>query len=824
MQQQPQPELELLKAFEGALKEGLLLDEALSGILTAALHFFDAPVVAILPGGGAPPMTRSGHASNSAVAERRLNQHLEEILTQGRARKVAEGGLSFFGAPVKIKEQTRAAFGVALDGASRADGETDEAVRLFARTLSHVLERDRTLSTLMKRREEAVALFELASGAFLSLNPEEVIRLTVASLSRELEFDRVQAFRFSPDSREVEEIHSQGQPSGVRPAKGRHPIDEDDLLVRCLAAHGAAFDDDESTGMSRRRRMALPLHAGDFVFGFLTMSRRGGFVLTPQEMRLAQELSKLAAGALEKARLLDSERKTNERIAFVARLHTALSGLTDAGAIVSRTVEEVGPHFDLDLCTVRLLPSGDLPGARASWVRSGQDASSVEVPDALLTHLSAEGSHVLIADASDALGKSLLPVGAAMARLTPPLSLLAVPLAYRGSVVGVLAAVASGRPDGLSNQVLRSFEAIAVEVSLAITSARLLLQERESYRFLDRLREVGRSLTTTFDLARIKQTLCEQSVTLLKADAGQFWDADPEAKAFRITTRFGADVGDALNSVVGVDKTTHPVARTFLDKTLTLSATTEGAAFFPGNPPGAGAPLLRAAAIPLLYADELVGVLSIAGRGGKEEWPPDLKGRLELLADAGAVALHNARLMKTIEQQTERDGQTGLYNRASLTKRLESELRRAERNGQSIAVAHVKMDGLADAIQRLGPSFGDSILPKGAARLVRSTRAVNLVARDQGDRFWILIFEAAKVQAHRAMRSVQKSFEGSLDPRLDQMGVKLSLTAGISVYPDDAFDTPTLLSGAQSALEEAVKAGPGSVVLYHAPAQDPVLR
>ena len=59
--------------------------------------------------------------------------------------------------------------------------------------------------------------------------------------------------------------------------------------------------------------MCLPLHAGDLVFGFLTMSRRGGFALTPQELRLSQELAKLAAGALDKARLLDAERRHSER-------------------------------------------------------------------------------------------------------------------------------------------------------------------------------------------------------------------------------------------------------------------------------------------------------------------------------------------------------------------------------------------------------------------------------------------------------------------------------------------------------------------------------
>ncbi len=258
------------------------------------------------------------------------------------------------------------------------------------------------------------------------------------------------------------------------------------------------------------------------------------------------------------------------------------------------------------------------------------------------------------------------------------------------------------RGAALSSDVLRSFEALGVEVSLAITSARLLQQERESYRFLDRLREVGRSLSTTFDVDRIKQTLCEQSVTLLKADAAQFWDADPASKSAKISTRWGADVGDEVGRAVAFEHTGHPIVRTFLDKTPCIAGPGEGATFFPGNPEGAGAPLIRAAAVPLTYHDELIGVLSVGARRGSDDWPVDLKERLDLLADAAAVALHNARLMKLIEQQTERDSQSGLYNRSSLAKRLESELRRAERNGQSIAVAHLRMDGLREAIVEAG--------------------------------------------------------------------------------------------------------------------------
>ena len=811
--------LSLLKAFEGALREGRLLDESIGGVLDAALVYYDAAAVILLPAGGAPPISRAGRSIIAAAAEQNLTKLLEEILVQGREKRSRDSGITFLGVPVKAADQMRAAFGLALGQPSGREGDQEEGARLFARAFAHILERQRTVSSLIKRREEAVALFELASGALHSLNADEVIRLTVASLARELEFDQVRAHRFDADTKEIEEILSHGSPSSAGTA-GRRPIESEEILLRCLSAHGPTFEDETpaGSGPTLRRRLALPLQAGETLFGFLTMSRKGSFVLTPQEMRLAQELSRLAAGALEKARLIEAERRTTERIAFVARLHTSLGGLTEVDAILQRTVKEVGPYFDLDYCAVRLAATREFPGSSAVYVKTGSATPrrGEEVPDSLLSHLSAEGSHLLLADvSSDPRGFSLIPSPETVKHLPRPISLLGVPLSYRGAIVGVLAAVTGGRQRGIGPTVLRSFEAVAVELSLAVTSARLLENERESYRFLDRLREVGRSLTTTFDSQRIKQILCEQSVTLLKADVAHFWDAEAQAKALEVTARWGSESTGDVGRSVPTDHVSHPVVRAYLEKGLVLANDAEVADLFASASPSGG-PITRAAVVPLVYQDEPVGVLSLGLRRGSPPWSADLAGQLALLADSGAIALHNARMMRIIEAQAERDSQTGLYNRTSILTRLEGEIRRAERNGQSIAVAYVRLDGLAEAHQKLGVAYGEALLPRAAAQLVRATRAVNVVARDRGDRFWILVFDATKAQARRAVEAIQKNFDGAVDVRLDQEGIRLGVTVGLAAYPEDAFDTASLVLRAEEALDVAMSGPKGSIALYGA--------
>ncbi len=824
-------DLALLKAFESVLTGGRFLDESIGTVLDTALRFFDAVAVALQPAGGAPSISRAGASIVATAAEQKLTRVLEGLLADGREKRVVESGLIFVCAPVKVGEHVSGAFGVSLPLSSGKGVDVDEGIRSFAQIFGRILERERSVATLVKRREEAVALFELASGALHTLNADEVVRLTAASLQRQLEFDQVQAYRYHPEQKEIEHILGQGtspgSAGGFVPGQ-RRSLDDDGILVRALAAHGPAFDDDDadaddSKGPRRRRRLAIPLEYGETVFGFLTMSRRGAFVLTPQEMRLVQELARLAAGAIEKARLVDAERRNAERVEFVNRVHAALGGLTELEAILERTVQEIGSHFDLDLCAVQLHPLDQLPGPSAFCWKGGalpHGRNRDEVPLALFGLLTAEGSYALLPDvAADENGLDLVPVPEAAKDLPRPLSLVAVPLASRGEIVGVLVGLGAGRPWAFGPPMLRSFQALAVEVSLAVTSARLLQRERDSYRFLDRLREVGRSFTTTFDGPRIKHTLCEQAVALLSGTSAQFWDADAQTKSLRVLAHWGGDGSSEGLRAIPTESSDHPVVRAWLEKTLVLVDEKEIAALYPAVSAGSGPGNLRAAAVPLLYQDEQIGVLTFAFRSLGKAWPSELGGRLSLLADAAAVALHNSRLMKIIEQQTERDGVTGLYNQGAILRRLESELRRAERSGQPLSVAHLCVDGLAEAGRRFGVPYGDSLLPKVAAQLVRATRSVNIVGRGKGDRFWILIFEANKVTGQRAAEAIQKNFTSAFDPRLEATGLKFSLTIGLAAYPEDAFDTASLLSRAEEALDDATRHGPGTVSLYGALAE-----
>jgi diguanylate cyclase (GGDEF)-like protein len=167
------------------------------------------------------------------------------------------------------------------------------------------------------------------------------------------------------------------------------------------------------------------------------------------------------------------------------------------------------------------------------------------------------------------------------------------------------------------------------------------------------------------------------------------------------------------------------------------------------------------------------------------------------------VAEHAAMKMSF---KAERDFLTGLPNRALLTDRLAQSIALAQRHGKRVALMYLDLDNFKDINDSLGHSVGDQLLQSVAKRLAGCVRHSDTVSRQGGDEFVVLLseVEAAKDAALAAEKLLKTIGEPHLigDHRLN-----VTLSIGISLYPDDGEDVEAVLTNADTAMYHAKRSG-----------------
>jgi diguanylate cyclase (GGDEF)-like protein/PAS domain S-box-containing protein len=171
------------------------------------------------------------------------------------------------------------------------------------------------------------------------------------------------------------------------------------------------------------------------------------------------------------------------------------------------------------------------------------------------------------------------------------------------------------------------------------------------------------------------------------------------------------------------------------------------------------------------------------------------------------------------------DSLTGLPNKAMFDELLELSLARARRHDVGVAVLYVDVDNFKLVNDSLGHEAGDALIVQLAERLKEATRETDLVARQGGDEFLLLLADMERTSpvsdgdgALIVAESVANRVQQSLVEPFDVDGTELYLTAsvGISVFPIDAQDGATLMKNADTAMFRSKKAGPGGYVMHEA--------
>ena len=178
------------------------------------------------------------------------------------------------------------------------------------------------------------------------------------------------------------------------------------------------------------------------------------------------------------------------------------------------------------------------------------------------------------------------------------------------------------------------------------------------------------------------------------------------------------------------------------------------------------------------------------------------------------------------------DALTDLPNRALFQEHLAATIAMADRSGAPAAVLFADLDDFKLVNDNFGHSVGDQLLIDVAGRLRRVTRAGDIVARQGGDEFLILVTgpsvaRESAAEARAAIRTAVGRIAAKLRDALAAPfvvgGVELYVTAsvGASVYPDDAGSAEALLKHADVAMYAAKDAGRDGYQLYRASGRDP---
>jgi diguanylate cyclase (GGDEF)-like protein/PAS domain S-box-containing protein len=159
-----------------------------------------------------------------------------------------------------------------------------------------------------------------------------------------------------------------------------------------------------------------------------------------------------------------------------------------------------------------------------------------------------------------------------------------------------------------------------------------------------------------------------------------------------------------------------------------------------------------------------------------------------------------------IQHQATHDSLTGLPNRTMLHNYLQRAIHTAETGSSVPAVVFVDLDQFKYINDSLGHQAGDKLLKTVAQRLVACVRDTDMVARQGGDEFVIVLGnqrdeESITEVLQRILNSVSQPW------LMDGRELNITCSLGVSRYPEDGDDVETLLKNADSAMYKAKEVG-----------------
>jgi diguanylate cyclase (GGDEF)-like protein/PAS domain S-box-containing protein len=203
----------------------------------------------------------------------------------------------------------------------------------------------------------------------------------------------------------------------------------------------------------------------------------------------------------------------------------------------------------------------------------------------------------------------------------------------------------------------------------------------------------------------------------------------------------------------------------------------------------------------------------------------DAHGEITSVLRSGEDVTERRKAEAQVTYLAYHDRLTGLPNRALLEEQLTRDLTRARRSARAVALLYFDLDNFKLVNDSLGHTAGDVVLRETALRVSELTRTGDVLARQGGDEFLLLLDcaddgssedprEIAQIAGDRIAEALERPFEVS--------GAEFHVGAsiGVALFPEHADDPESLFQCADAAMYQAKRAGGGTVAFYEPQAGD----
>lgn len=233
-----------------------------------------------------------------------------------------------------------------------------------------------------------------------------------------------------------------------------------------------------------------------------------------------------------------------------------------------------------------------------------------------------------------------------------------------------------------------------------------------------------------------------------------------------------------------------------------------------------GTPPARYTCIPFTSHGETIGMLNVQRLAAAYSSGALLAERNLIMAAAQHVALavSNLQLREKLVERATRDNLTGLFNRHYMREWFDQELARAQRHGRSIGVIAIDADHFKRFNDDFSHAAGDSVLRELAGAIRRLARRSDVVCRLGGEEFLLLMPEATLAGTLAKAEQLRRNIS-TLDLRWEDQALgRVTISAGVAMFPQHADTVAGLLRVADQALYVSKQQGRDRVTLSPEPA------